>query len=318
MNLIWPRDRERPACRHKNFLYPCISFLPGLAFLIDVTIPVRHDFGFPLHRHPHFKVILSRPRPLFICSFVASSSMLNEDTLLGSVFLLCRNSTMTVSEVIRVWGTLWKANLLSTKTQPVSLTYLLLWNSRPFIKWQVIDFLQYLTQACPFIFSQIYLPSPACIPICGWFGNSVLMECPITFTFPSGCWPPWSSMVQCFTGQEVLQFHCLSHNISFQLPAILEKRKFHSGWGLQFPAESWFSEPDFDPSASWSSFRQHARIGPKKQALNPTYHIPSCPAGLVCPSFTHRPEPPRMWRGREGERRMERGFWGPFWRLLPS
>lgn len=241
--------------------------------------------------------------------------MLDEGTLLGSVFLLCRNSTMTVSEVIRVWGTLWKANLLSTKTQPVYLTYLLLWNSRSFIKWQVIDFLQCLTQAFPFIFSQVYLPSPACISVCGWFGNSLLMECPVIFTFPSGCWPPWSSMVQCFTGQEVLQFHCLSHNISFQLPAILEKRKFYSGWGLQFPA----------PQVFRTRFRSFCILEQlqttcqdwSKETSTEILHTTSLHAQLVLSV------PPLLigqshQRCREGERRMERDFWGPFWRLLPS
>lgn len=277
MNLIWPRDLERPACRHKNFLYPCISFLPGLAFLIDVTIPVRHDFGFPLHRHPYFKVILSRPRPLFICSFVASSSMLDEDTLTGSVFLLCRNSTMTVSEVIRVWGTLWKANLLSTKTQPVYLTYLLLWNSRPFIKWQVIDFLQYLIRAFPFIFSQVYLPSPACISICGWCGNSLADGVPHHFHFPIRMLAPleWAwcsvSLARKWFSSTV------SHISPFNSPPFWRKGNFILAGVFNF-LHPRFSEPDFDPSASRSSFRQHARIGPKKQALRSYIPHPFMPS----------------------------------------
>lgn len=216
------------------------SLLLGLAFLIDITIPVRHDFGFPLHRHPYFKVILSRPRPPFIYSFVASSSMLDEDTLMGSVFPLCHNSTMTVSEVIRVWGTLWKANLLSTKTQPVYLTYLLLWNSRSFIKWQVMTSSNTSHRVSHLSFlSSTFWVQPTSLSAAG-LETVLLMECPDTFTIPSGCWPSRSGMGQCFTGQEVLQFHCLSH-ISFQLPAILEKWKFHSGWGLQFPVPQVFS-----------------------------------------------------------------------------
>lgn len=59
-------------------------------------------------------------------------------------------------------------------------------------------------------------------------------------------------------------------------------------------------------------------LSQRNKHWHPTYHIPSCPAGPVCPFFTHRPEPPRMWSGRGEERRIERGFWGPCWRLLPS
>lgn len=298
MNLIWPRDLERPACRHKNFLYPCISFLPGLAFLIDVTIPVRHDFGFPLHRHPYFKVTLSRPRPLFICSFVASSSMLDEDTLTGSVFLLCRNSTMTVSEVIRVWGTLWKANLLSTKTQPVYLTYLLLWNSRPFIKWQVIDFLQYLIQAFPFIFSQVYLPSPACISICGWCGNSLADGVPHHFHFPIRMLAPLE--------RHGAVFHWPgSDSVPLSLTYLLSTPRHFGEKEILFWLGSLIScTPGFQNQISillhlGAASDNMPGLVQRNKHWDPTYHIPSCPAGLVCPSFTHRPEPPKMSRGRE-------------------
>lgn len=78
-----------------------------------------------------------------------------------------------------------------------------------------------------------------------------------------------------------------------------------------------FSVPDSNLSVSWSSFKQHARIVPKKQAWRVYIPHPFMPS-WSCLSLTHRPEPPRMWRGRGGERQMERGFWGSCWRLLPS
>lgn len=281
MNLIWPRDRERPECRHKNFLYPCISFLLGLAFLIDVTIPVRHDFGFPLHRHPYFKVILSRPRPFFIDSFVASSSMLDEDTLTGSVFPLCHNSTMTVSEVIRVWGTLWKANLLSTQTQPIYLTYLLLWNSRSFIKWQVIDFLQYLTQGFPFIFSHSYRLRPACISICGWFGNSSADGVPHHFHYTIRMlalserhgavfhWPGSPSIPLSLPYLLLTPSHLGEQKISFWLGSSISCTP---GFQYQIPIFLYLGAA----SNNMPGLFQRNKHG------DSTYHIPSCPAGPVC------------------------------------
>lgn len=126
------------------------------------------------------------------------------------MFLLCRNSTTTESEVIGVRGTLRKANLHSTKTQPVCLTYLLLWNSWSFIKWQVIDFFQHPTQAFTFIFTRFHLLSPALISICcTGLETGLLLGCPVPSDLPSGCWPSPHGTVGSFTGQEVLQFPCL-------------------------------------------------------------------------------------------------------------
>lgn len=256
MNLFDPgTEKGLSIDRHKNFLHPWISFLLGFVFS-DVTMPVGHDFGFLLHSHPQLKVILSRPRPLFfIYSFVASSSMLDEDTLMGSVFLLCHNSTMTASEVIRVWSTLWKTKLTEYQN-PACLFDIFIVMEQQAIYQVASNWLLPMPHTGFHIYLFSVPPSESSLDLylLQWFGNTVLRwSAPVPFTLPTGCWPSHTGMIQCFTGQEVLQFHWL-RGISFHLPAILMKRKFYSGLGLQLPVPQVFSTR-FQSFCIWEQFQ---------------------------------------------------------------